>query len=236
MTTLKAQRAAEVLANRHINFGKRVATLTGHVASRTPAIEMAIALNDGKTADQFAAEIAAREPVGAALHPQKIEAVKAAAMDAAVTVGAIQLKLEQAGWDLNVLVPEPKSVWDRDYKAIRAKRNLIESLTERADGSYSYARRGQPDIRKMDPKGIARFIERAEQDAALQYDAFICKMVKKIGEGAVTARIEGEHIWGYSFLTVTLKDGSSERWKTQQIINTSIHGLRFPQWPSRKVK
>jgi hypothetical protein len=157
-------------------------------------------------------------------------------MDAAVTVGAIQLKLEQAGWDLNVLVPEPKSVWARDYKAIRAKRNLIESLTERADGSYSYARRGQPDIRKMSDEGIDRFIRHAEQDAALQYDAFICKMVKKVGPLAVDASIKGDHIWSYSLLTVTLEDGTVETWKTQQIWNTSIHGLRFPQWPSRKVK
>ena len=43
-------------------------------------------------------------------------------------------------------------------------------------------------------------------------------------------------MWGYSVLTVTKEDGSVERWKTQQIMNISVLGLLFAQWPSRKMK
>lgn len=236
MTTLKAQRAAQVLANRKTAFAKRLATLTGHVAGRVSQKEIDHAVAEGWSADQFAAVIAAQEPVGAALHTQKTEAIKAAAIDAATTIGSIQLRLEQAGWDINAVAPHAGSVWDHDYREKRARRNFVESLTaDVKDGYHRYAK-GEPRIVRMSDEGIERFIRHAEEDAALQYDAFICKMVRKIGEGAVDAEIEGNHIWSWSILVVTLADGTTERWKTQQIWNTSIHGLRFPQWPSRKLK
>jgi hypothetical protein len=50
------------------------------------------------------------------------------------------------------------------------------------------------------------------------------------------ASITGTHIWGHSVLTVTLPNGTVERWKTQQIVNQSKLGLLFNQWPSRKMK
>jgi hypothetical protein len=238
MTTLKAQRAAEVLANRHTSFAKRVATLTGHVGESVSVRAMRLAFESGTSADEFAAQIAAREPVGRALHTQKAEAIKAAAMDAAAVIGNVQLELEKAGWDINAAAPYPayRELYQPDYKTKKAKHYLFGSLTENGLDGYQSSREGQPYIVKMRDEAIDRFIRQAEQGAALQYDMFICKMVKKIGAGAVDAEITGDHIWGYSFLTVTLKDGTTERWKTQQIWNYSVHGLRFPQWPSRKVK
>ncbi len=87
----------------------------------------------------------------------------------------------------------------------------------------------------MDQNGIDRFISNSEQDAALQYDAFICKMVAKVGD-VTDATLQGDHVWSHSILTVTLPDGSQQRWKTQQIVNYSVYGTPYLQWPSRIVK
>jgi hypothetical protein len=234
--TQKEIKAAEVLANRQLAFAKKVRTLTGHVASRIPAVELARAFNSGKTADVFAAEIAAREPVGKALHSQKAEAVKAAAADAAVTVGYVQKKLEDAGWDRNAVVSYP-SHYEHDHKAKRAEYHLFCGLSKAdpALGYQSYTSKGRYIV-VMNEEAIARFIQQAEEAAAIQYDAFICKMVSKVGPDVADAAIKGDHVWSYSILTVTLKDGTEQRWKTQQITNYSVHGTRFPQWPSRIVK
>lgn len=233
--TKKDQKAAEVLANRKLAFAKKLGALTGHVAARIPAREIATAFDAGRTAEDFAAEIAAREPVGLALHPLKAEAVKAAAADAAVTVGHVQRKLEAAGWDIKVAAPRAKSCWDRDYKTQNAYRALVSSLTESVKEGYHYPRPGEPEIVRMSEKGIIRFIAQAEENAALFYDAFIVKMVAKVGE-VTAATINGNHVWDHSILRVTLPTGEVQKWKTQQIWNYSVHGLRFPQWPSRVVK
>ena len=107
------------------------------------------------------------------------------------------------------------------------------SLTTKATEGYRL--RGEPNLVKLSDEGCSRFIEQSAQDAALQYDAFICKLVSKVGE-IVDASIEGDHVWGWSILTVTKADGSKENWKTQQIRNYSVYGTPYLQWPTRIVK
>jgi hypothetical protein len=84
-----------------------------------------------------------------------------------------------------------------------------------------------------DEKKVEAFISEAGERASAQYTAFIQKLEGKIGEH-VSASIEGEHIWGSSLLTVT-KATHVEKWRTQQIVNVSVLGKVFNQWPSRKV-
>jgi hypothetical protein len=231
--TKKDQKAAEVLANRKVAFAKKAANLLGHVGGRIPAASITAAFNANMTAEEFAFTIASQEPVGLALHPLKAEAVKSAAADAAVTVGWV----EAAGWDINVAAPRPSSMrmGRTEYKAAQARRSLFSSVTESAVEGYHYPRPGEPVLVRMSDESIARFISNAERDAAGQYDAFICKMVAKVGE-VTDAQISGDHVWSYSTLFVTLPDGSTQKWRTQQIWNYSVYGLRYPQWPSRVVK
>ena len=234
MTTLKAQRAAEVLANRKIAFASKVANLTGHVAGRLPASEMIRAFNDGKTADDFAAEIASREPVGLVLHPVKVDAVNAAGDAARGTIQKVREILEAAGWDIDAVAPYPTGRESREvYKRMSNRRSMFSTMTKAVD---PYTRRAEPKTVVMSDEGMARFISNAEQMAAAQYDSFICKMVAKSGPDVVDATLDGNHVWTHSILIVTLRDGTVQRWKTQQITNTSVHGLSFPQWPSRIVK
>jgi hypothetical protein len=69
----------------------------------------------------------------------------------------------------------------------------------------------------------------------MQYTAFIQKLEGKVGAHTAAA-LDGSHVWGFSILTVTKADGTVEKWKTEQIINVSVLGKVFNQWPSRKVK
>jgi len=93
----------------------------------------------------------------------------------------------------------------------------------------------EPDTRIKSEFHEARFIKSACENAAFQYDAFIAKLDKKIGE-AVSAELSGNHVWSFSVLTVEKADGSIEHWKTQMIINFSKLGKMFNQFPTRKIK
>lgn len=244
-TLTKAQIEAErVLTNRRAAFVKRVRNLLGHVGQRAPQSHLearfdcmspADQVEYGPKADALAAELASVEPVGRALMPQKVEAVRSAREDAQKVIERVRKELEAAEWNIDAVAPYPRSfnMSREQYQRASAKRNLFSSLTERQDPK-SYKPEAEKLV-KMSDEGIARFISNSEQDAALQYDAFICKMVSKVGD-VTDASITGEHVWGHSILTVTKRDGSSERWKTQQIVNYSVYGRPYLQWPSRIVK
>lgn len=61
------------------------------------------------------------------------------------------------------------------------------------------------------------------------------KLEMKIGEH-LTATLEGNHVWGDSFITVEKANGENERWRTHTILNVSKLGLYFNQFPTRKIK
>lgn len=237
MTTKKAEAAARIAANKQAAWFKGLSILTGHIFSRLDRPAAQAAYDAGRSYDDYAAELAAKEPVGRALHPRKADAIQCAADEAVKRLAKIYKDMEAAGWDLEVAAPYPNSLTvGRDrYKQMVAKRNLFSMVTEDAN-PRSFRNRGEPDMRRASDKGSARFIDSAKQDAAFQYDKFICKMVAKIGAGAKDAAIEGNHIWGNSILTVSMEDGSAQRWHTQQIWNVSCLGTVFPQWPSRLQK
>jgi hypothetical protein len=251
----KAQiKAAEVLANQRMAFEKKVRSLLGHVAvigsreNRVKAADLDRVFNAlqykgeyGPAAEALAAEIASREPVGAAVHAQKAEAVKHAEKGARDHALKLLAELAAQGGNLNAYAPYPRSRgWSRsaaDEAAIN-KHNLVLRLTKPNEsvGYQSYSTDpNRPYFRVMDEEAVEKFVADAMGDAALQYDMFICKMVAKIGP-AQSAELSGSHVWGYSFLDVVKPDGSRERWKTQQIVNYSKYGRPYYQWPSRKVK
>jgi hypothetical protein len=238
--TKKDQKAAEVLANKRTAFFKKVQSLTGHVFDRTKGVEIDRAFKAGRTADDFAAEIASREPVGAAIHAQKADAVRYAEEDAAATIERVRKLLAEHNNDVNACAPYPRgNSWnDSDYDRKMARYQLVSSLTT-ADPSKpyqgSYGRKGEAYFVVVGADQVERFLDNARRDAALQYDAFICKMVAKVGECA-KAELTGSHIWAHSFLKVTKADGSTETWKTQQIVNQTKYGSPYYQWPSRKMK
>lgn len=185
-------------------------------------------------AEAFAADIARLEPVGAALHELKGDAVAAASAEAREFIEKVRKELEEANWDINVAAPYPRYNDYSNYKVMREKHNTYLRLVENAEEGYRSRRPGEPHIVKMSEKGMDWYINHREQAAAIYYDAFIVKMVNKIGD-CDKVKVEGNHVWSFSMLTVN-KGDVVEFWKTQQIYNCSKFGVYFPQWPSRKVK
>lgn len=80
-----------------------------------------------------------------------------------------------------------------------------------------------------------RYVAMAKQGAEESYDAWIYKLVQKIGKPVVKADVSGDP-WMGSVIRVETNDGEHQAWKTQQIINTSKLGKQFYQFPTRRMK
>lgn len=173
-------------------------------------------------------------PICKAVMPLKVEAVERAAKEARATVAAVMADMEANGWDLQKAAPRARSfgVSRYEYRAASTKHSLYSSLTVSVEGSRHI---DAPDIRKRDAKSVTKYVDAAKADAAYQYDAFVWKLCNKCGP-VTAAVLKGSHVWGYSFLTVTKADSTTEVWKTQMIVNRSVLGTLFNQFPTRKVK
>lgn len=174
--------------------------------------------------------------IAQAVEPLRSDAMAKARQFANDQVARMEAKLSAADWNLNVVAPSPRSAYDgrSEYKTKAALRNLYSTVVTHVDTNNREDSRTATYTVRMDADRVASFVENAARDASTQYDSFICKMIKKIG-ACKSAVLEGSHVWGYSFLTVETA-GGSEVWKTQQIVNVSVHGTVFNQWPSRKMK
>lgn len=243
MTTKKAEKAAQVEENKRNAYLTKVRTLIGYVGERMNVSAAVAAYDAKKDALLYAAEIVALEPVGVAVWPQKAEAVKAATQYANQVITKNLAKLEAVKWDTAKLGIYPKYVSKYHvpldqyiaYERACAKHAAAHRFTEVVEGD-KYSHEDKPCIVQRDDERILRFVTQTEEQAANQYNAFVCQLVGKIGPNAASATLEGNHVWSYSTLTVTLKDGTIQRWKTQQITNCSVLGKYFPQWPTRLMK
>ncbi len=170
-----------------------------------------------------------------AVAPLKEDAQKRAEEYANGIIAHIEKELAAAGWDVQKAAPFPNSMKCNraEYVSQKAKHNLYRSVTSSRPGQY-HLTMTSPCLVDMDTTRVAKFIAEARENAAAQYTAFVAKLVKKIGEHA-TAELTGNHVWGYSILTVTTPAGV-RKWKTQTIINTSKLGKVFNQYPTRLVK
>lgn len=176
------------------------------------------------------------EPIEAAVAPLKSEAIDRAEKDARETVEKCRQELEAAGGNLSQVAPYPNyqklGYGTMAYALADYRYRLFSAITKWRKASYSSREDHYGDI---NPAMVEKFVARRKAEAGEQYDAFVAKLISKIGN-AKTAEIAGTHVWGFSILTVTKLDGTVERWKTQQIVNVSKLGKYFNQWPTRKVK
>lgn len=171
-------------------------------------------------------------PIALAVEPLRSVALARAEKDANELIARYVAKLEAAGMDIDVAYPRPNGRMSREeYRATLARYNIALSLTTYVKPTL---RPGEPNLRKHSPEGVARFVTAAKETADAQYTAFVAKLEAKVG-ACDAAELSGEHVWGYSTLTVA-KGEEVEHWRTQQIVNVSKLGLLFNQWPSRKLK
>lgn len=177
--------------------------------------------------------------IALAVAPLKQDAIERAEKEALVLIERCTKQLEEKDFDINVVAPYPRygtycSTADYHYKASRHV--LFMKLVSYRDKSPCRRFKDkEPEYVDICPEKVAKFIQESKEDAAIQYDAFVGKLVAKIGE-VTEASLLGNHVWSFSILTVTKEDGSLEKWKTQMIVNVSKLGKLFNQWPTRKVK
>ena len=176
-------------------------------------------------------------PITAAVMPLKDAAIGRAEREARDLIAHIWAKIVEAGRDLNAAAPYPNSLRDgrNAYIAKKNRRALWSRLTKRDESVRATYRMNEPVIVVQNVEAEERFVSEMREQAGLQYDAFVAKLCAKIGD-VVSAELSGSHVWGYSVLTVTKADGSVERWQTQQIVNQSVLGTLFNQWPTRQLK
>lgn len=173
-----------------------------------------------------------KHPVAMAIEPLREEAIERAEADAKKKVEFVRKELAAAGNDINAVAPYPAHNLRRSEYWIALSRYLLfRSLCTWRTAS---GRSGEPQPADVDPEKVETFVKESKENAAHQYDAFVVKLCRKIGD-CESASISGSHVWGWSILTVE-KTGGREVWKTQQIVNVSKLGTLFNQWPSRKLK
>ena len=190
--------------------------------------------------------VATKSPVRIAVEPLKAEAVAKAEAAAREHIDSLTAELEAGGWDLGVVSPMPPrppvgmNPDSGEYMMIRLARITAENDRERFQRLFRAAERYRnplDDNYVVAPNeyGQEKYIEECKQAADLAYEKYICKMEKKCGE-VVSAELEGNHVWGYSHLTVVDADGNKSVYRTQTIWNFSCKGKMFNQYPTRKVK
>ncbi len=173
-------------------------------------------------------------PIDLAVLPLKEQAMERARKYAAEYVRRAYEEIAAADGDLNVAAPYPKltSVF---YRQEAAKHHTYLSLTKEDKDKPRHIRMNDPNFRVPDYNRKYKFVEQAVKDAAAQYDAYMAKLNAKIGP-VVSATLAGNHVWSESILTVVTEAGSTERWHTQMILNTSKYHKLFNQFPTRKLK
>jgi hypothetical protein len=168
--------------------------------------------------------------VGLAVAPLKDEAVVIARSRAEAAL--IQLGEALAGTDLRVSAPYPRANMGRAAHLMAKQRY---QLARRLMNYTSGIRVDDPQpATGINPEVLASMVDQAGQDAAASFDAYVIKLEGKVG-ACDTAKVDGRSLWHGSILTVT-KGEAVERWKTQQIINVSVLGTVFNQWPTRLMK
>lgn len=141
-------------------------------------------------------------------------------------------EMQKGGWDLNIVAPRPTVTCGRsDYMQILAKH---ESYRSAFSAVKSTRMPNEPDIRQIREGAKEKMIEAFVKDAEVSYKKYIAKLATKIGKEVLSAKIEGR-MWEYSLLTVQTAEGT-EVWKTQCILNESVLGKLFNQWPTRLMK
>ena len=171
-----------------------------------------------------------------------IEPVKTASVNRALDLMTDQIQrtlseLEVAySWDRNAMAPYPSSLkYTRiEFQALLHKYHFVRRITSSVNGVRNPK---DPDFGQRYEQGIAYLMGETKKEAEAAFDAYREKLAKKIGEGAssVTLVTQTLDLWKESTLEVVCFDGQTRFWKTKTIVNCSVYGKLFLQWPTRKV-
>lgn len=169
-------------------------------------------------------------PIAQAVETLKAPAVERAANQARERLYHIASNL--LGSDLAVAAPYPKGTMGRQaYAQAQGFYHLARAIMQVKRES---SRHGSPEHAvATNEAGIERLVNEAAEATAAAFDAYVAKLETKVGT-CDSAEVVGM-LWQGSTLTVR-KGATVERWKTQQIVNVSVLGKVFNQWPTRLIK
>ncbi|MGV0954567.1 MAG: hypothetical protein ACOYBR_09670 [Fluviibacter sp.] len=175
-------------------------------------------------------------PIALAVEPLRAGAITDAKSRTWARIGAAWERIEAAGGDLTAAgFGYPKSGFGRAaYMTQKELHEFASMITRPTRGQVTYR---MDEVIPVAACGEAadRMIERAGEAASADFDAYVAKLIHKAGAGVVAANMVCESgLWSWSILDVTMADGSVVRWKTQRIVNTSVHGRLFNQYPTRR--
>lgn len=139
--------------------------------------------------------------------------------------------LAAVGMDANIYADYPHGNMSRaDYRMALAKYNRVRASFESVKCCISPR---DPNIVKERAEAEPRKRAAAKAAADCLVDKYLYKLAGKIGKEVTEASTNGR-IWDYAYLTVKCVDGEVQKWKTSYILNRSVYGLLFNQWPTRR--
>lgn len=182
-------------------------------------------------------------PIARAVAPLKDAAVESAEAAARLIIANWHRKLEACGWDAHAVAPYPSSKMSTGaYRTAERLYRQVRSITRhdydatnaavRADQS----KRNACEIVRADATNEQRFVDEVRALAAATYEAYVWKLHEKIGTVETASITQLYGVWNHSHLTVEKAGGVTEVWYTQMILNHSVYGLPFNQFPTRKLK
>lgn len=178
-------------------------------------------------------------PIFAAIAPQRAEAIAQAQKYTAERLARFVTRFPVGG-NFKELAPRPdsfrtsrkqyQSMMAFQYQSMMAFRSLASRVIRVERGRWpEYTE----TVLGVNEEGVEQLIAESGEEAALSFDAYVAKLTDKVGP-CDSASVTGT-LWQRSLLTVR-KGETTERWQTQQIINFSVYGKAYNQWPTRKVK
>ena len=186
--------------------------------------------------------------IAKAFLPMKTEAMAYAKSESEKWNNELVSRLEKADWNLDTLAPKaPKDATKEQIESADRRRAMYGRVSKRDDQRLISAGFTKPS--KFNPghhvllddapsyvtydAGSAERHVKADVEAAAEFfDTFVSKMDAKVGDHD-SAEVEGKP-WIGATVTIT-KGALREVWHTQQIINRSVYGKLFNQWPTRLV-
>ena len=129
-------------------------------------------------------------------------------------IARFKAALEKSGWNINAA-----------FKNKENRQNAYR-MFKNVNGNGDC----QPD-EAMEAARLASFKRTAEDE----FEAFIAKMVLKLGDRVIGAVTYHGQIWEDCQITIDCQGGEQVVLKTKIILNTSKNGKLFNQWPTRVI-
>ena len=152
-----------------------------------------------------------------ALKENRTQYVEEARKRALAYITDTQRRITERGGP-DAVAPDPDRGMRKDdpraYEKAQQKRAWVEMIMKQAPDDYA---------------------NQEAQASGDSYDAWVYKLVQKIGKPVTQAQVSGDP-WTGSTISVTTNDGEQQTWNTKMILNTSKLGKVFNQFPTRKMK